>query len=51
MHVHIILTGGGLSLEKEPEQQRWIEFPKGHVASAGAVAPLPAAQEQQEQQE
>ena len=32
VHVHIILTGGGLSLDKDPAKQRWIEFPRDHPA-------------------
>ena len=32
VHVHIILTGGGLSLDKDPDQQRWIEIPRDHPA-------------------
>lgn len=32
VHVHIILTGGGLSLDKDAGQQRWIEIPRDHPA-------------------
>ena len=32
VHVHIILTGGGLSLDKDPDRQRWIEIPRDHPA-------------------
>ena len=32
VHVHIILTGGGLSFDEDPAQQRWIEIPRDHPA-------------------
>ena len=39
VHVHIILTGGGLSLDKG--KQRWIEFPRDHRAlQADGLSPV-----------